>query len=706
MAHGFLSYNPDMDASGIEKYLEKKFDEQLDKQTARLEKFITKKWNEFTFNLATKRRSPKPYRMSNAKEDSVPLTRAFEGSSVKGALSPGSDAVNASSIHSGPITTLGKRARITGDVDDSLYNTQRTIDLGPADADGVYGGNNFFAKHGEALPPAGGDNGSGQIVQAIHELTQVTTSIVKATDDQTNAQQQIANAGQQQAEKLARDAKANAEAASFTNDDFSNNHTAEALASSGRRLMSGRGLGGGMMGGGGLLSMGMGGKVGARKMLTNSIMRRGGSRAGRRMGIALGGRLSQGLGKKLGRKLGGKAIGKVAGKGIAKSLGKKIPLVGLGLGAIFAAQRAMQGDFLGAGLELASGAACTVPGIGTAASVGLDAALMAKDMTAMKDGGFLTEPTNVIAGEAGAEGFFPLEGSRGKKTFNMFGQGILNAQRSNKGLFGKLQAEGFKEYYDKQNGLSRFMDGFAGSGFFDGLKEILGAITLPMGYKPFQFNDNGDSSGSGSEDSGQYGKKKDGFWSKRHSGEQMEVNADGVFTSKIGGVVTKIGEHDDLGKYVDIVNAEKGVTERIADIDGVVPGIEVGSTIGPGDPVANGNDSGMIHYEIRNGGNDNPEKYKAKFGHGGTKDPNEFLEGITNDVSNNIEGSTTDVDNSTVLNNLSEETSGKANSGTTVINNIVNEQSNASNNQGSDVAVASGSGDMVSAAHAIMAFRA
>ena len=80
MAHGFLSYNPDMDPSAGEKYLEKKFDEQIDKQTARLEKFIRNKFDELMFNLATKRRSPKPYRMSNAKEDSVPLTRAFEGS--------------------------------------------------------------------------------------------------------------------------------------------------------------------------------------------------------------------------------------------------------------------------------------------------------------------------------------------------------------------------------------------------------------------------------------------------------------------------------------------------------------------------------------------------------------------------------------------------------------------------------------------------
>ena len=93
-------------------------------------------------------------------------------------------------------------------------------------------------------------------------------------------------------------------------------------------------------------------------------------------------------GKKIGKKLfsgaakkaGTKAITKGVGKGVGKALLKKIPILGLGVGALFAAQRAMAGDFVGAGLELASGAASTVPGFGTAASVGIDAALMAKDI--------------------------------------------------------------------------------------------------------------------------------------------------------------------------------------------------------------------------------------------------------------------------------------------------------------------------------------
>jgi hypothetical protein len=65
-----------------------------------------------------------------------------------------------------------------------------------------------------------------------------------------------------------------------------------------------------------------------------------------------------------------------------KSLLKKIPLIGAGMGLFFGAQRALMGDFTGAALEIASGAASTVPGLGTAASVAIDSALIAKDLGA------------------------------------------------------------------------------------------------------------------------------------------------------------------------------------------------------------------------------------------------------------------------------------------------------------------------------------
>jgi len=79
-------------------------------------------------------------------------------------------------------------------------------------------------------------------------------------------------------------------------------------------------------------------------------------------------------------KVTGKAATKTVGKGLGKSLLKKIPGVGLLAGLGFGAQRAFSGDFSGAGLEVLSGLAGTIPGLGTAASTAIDAGLMAKDM--------------------------------------------------------------------------------------------------------------------------------------------------------------------------------------------------------------------------------------------------------------------------------------------------------------------------------------
>ena len=301
-------------------------------------------------------------------------------------------------------------------------------------------------------------------------------SLVAATKEQTNSQKQIAAAQQQQADQLARNAKASAEENFLEKGaDFSGNIAYEkSLMAAGTGMIGRRGGGGGP-------GMGIGGKVMAKRIL-GSATRRGAARTGTRLGAALGGKMLGGLGRKAGAKLGGKAIGKVAGGAIAKSLGKKIPLVGLGLGAIFAAQRAMQGDFIGAGLELASGAASTVPGIGTAGSVGIDAALAARDMTMMADGGIVDSATNAIIGEEGREGVFPLEGSKGKKTFEMFGEGILSAQKRKRSVFAKLQAEGLKEYYEKQNGWDSFIQGI-----INVFKEIFGGLKF-MGKKLFNWD--------------------------------------------------------------------------------------------------------------------------------------------------------------------------------------------------------------------------
>lgn len=78
-------------------------------------------------------------------------------------------------------------------------------------------------------------------------------------------------------------------------------------------------------------------------------------------------------------KAGTTTAAKAAGKGVLKSALKKIPIIGAVAGLGFAASRLMAGDKTGAALEAASGLAGTLPGLGTAASVGLDATLAARD---------------------------------------------------------------------------------------------------------------------------------------------------------------------------------------------------------------------------------------------------------------------------------------------------------------------------------------
>jgi hypothetical protein len=92
----------------------------------------------------------------------------------------------------------------------------------------------------------------------------------------------------------------------------------------------------------------------------------------------IGGKATGAFGKTFGKiseKFGAKELAKIGGK----TLLKKIPFVGAGAGLLFGAQRALAGDYSGAALEVASGAASTIPLAGTAASAGIDAALAAKD---------------------------------------------------------------------------------------------------------------------------------------------------------------------------------------------------------------------------------------------------------------------------------------------------------------------------------------
>ena len=183
---------------------------------------------------------------------------------------------------------------------------------------------------------------------------------------------------------------------------------------------------------------------------------------------------------RLATKIGGKSAGKAVSKGLGKMGLKKVPVLGALAGGAFAAERAMKGDWLGAGGELLSGVASIFPGIGTGISAAIDAGLMARDagLTPFAEGGIVTNPIAGLVGEAGNEGVFPLEGTRGKKTFQMFGEGIFAAQKDNKDEYAKIQASGMKQYFEKGGGwksLTMFLGPVLGT-LVSGLGSVLGSL--------------------------------------------------------------------------------------------------------------------------------------------------------------------------------------------------------------------------------------
>ena len=154
-----------------------------------------------------------------------------------------------------------------------------------------------------------------------------------------------------------------------------------------------------------------------RKLIQRAFKKKFGTKVGTKIGTKIGQKVT----KKVATKTATKVAVKSAGKGLGKSVLKKIPLVGLGLGAAFAIDRLRGGDWSGALMELGSGAASMIPGVGTAVSVALDAGLIAKDVvdaknqeateggevTAMRKGGNISKGKPYLVGEDGPELFKP-----------------------------------------------------------------------------------------------------------------------------------------------------------------------------------------------------------------------------------------------------------------------------------------------------------
>jgi spore germination cell wall hydrolase CwlJ-like protein len=108
---------------------------------------------------------------------------------------------------------------------------------------------------------------------------------------------------------------------------------------------------------------------------------------------------------------------------------------------------------------------------------------------------------------------------------------------------------------------------------------------------------------------------------REHAGRDYDLPDDGVFNSRIGGVVIFAGNvGGGYGNVIDIYNKDLNRTERIAEGTTILPGVEKGAVISPGQPVVKGTQqTGVIHYEIRKG------KAGSSGSIEGTEDPDEFL---------------------------------------------------------------------------------
>ena len=89
-------------------------------------------------------------------------------------------------------------------------------------------------------------------------------------------------------------------------------------------------------------------------------------------------------GKKMAKQQMKKVIKKVLKKTLIKFMGKsaikKIPVAGIAAGSVFAAEKAIQGDWGSAGGEFASGTVSMIPVAGMGASMAIDLGLLANEI--------------------------------------------------------------------------------------------------------------------------------------------------------------------------------------------------------------------------------------------------------------------------------------------------------------------------------------
>ena len=119
------------------------------------------------------------------------------------------------------------------------------------------------------------------------------------------------------------------------------------------------------------------------KAVAKAAEKAGGNAASKAVGKVAGEAAGKAAEKAAGSAVGNaarKAAEKIAGKLAGEVATKAVPFVGAAVGVGFGVWRCLQGDFVGAGMEIASGAASCFPGTGTTLSLAIDAALVGKDM--------------------------------------------------------------------------------------------------------------------------------------------------------------------------------------------------------------------------------------------------------------------------------------------------------------------------------------
>lgn len=177
----------------------------------------------------------------------------------------------------------------------------------------------------------------------------------------------------------------------------------------------------------------------------------------------------------------------MAARAAAKSLLKKVPGLGLIAGGAFGVMKLLEGDKVGAGMEFASGAASTVPGAGTAASAGIDVAILMRELERNKEllPKLQAEQATLqkkMAARARVAEMFGLKGGEGLR-----GKSVEEL----KGLVANFKERfGTTKLSDEQKKMLLESGFFKSSGFFGkkGVAELAGGFNLSNLRRMQQLN--------------------------------------------------------------------------------------------------------------------------------------------------------------------------------------------------------------------------